>query len=201
MNSRFMSLYESAMGRYQHGGFLVADLVEFTEGALKDRFFDGQPENIKEMVKSFIDCGLNLRVKSVKSTFPAVGGAGNPDYNGFSFAVEVTKELAPGLYSPEVIVVPANLLKIRDTGANLAPVPASLVRDDKSHIKPKEVENGDQGTQYLKPADQTKLSDHGKGKHVKGDRELLNKNVKIPAKTVEGQKDPAKYTAKYLPSR
>ena len=32
-----------------------------------------------------------------------------------------------------------------------------------------------------------------------GDRELLNKNTKIPAKEADKHKDPAKYTARYLP--
>jgi len=201
MKKRFNELYESAMSRYQFGGFLASDVVEFAEGALKDRFFSEQPEQIKELAKAFIECGLNLRVKSVKSTFPAVKGAGNPDYNGYSFAIEVVKETAPGRYSQDVLVVPANLLKRKDDGINLPPIPQAFIRQDTTHIKPKEVESETNDVPFLKPESQTKLSDHGAKKNVKGDRELTNKNIKIPAKPAEGQRDPAKYTANYLPKK
>ena len=116
MNKRFLKVYESAINRYNNGGYLTSDVVKFTDNALSDRFFSSVSDDYKARVKEYIDSGDTLRVKNIKSTFPAVMGAGNPDYNGYSFGIEVCREIAPGKFSPDTITVPQNLLtKIENT--------------------------------------------------------------------------------------
>lgn len=198
MNKRFVEIYESALNRYNRGGFLTSDLVVFIDGALNDKFFNAAGEDYKLKVKEFINSGENLRVKNVKSTFPAVMGAGNPDYNGYSFGIEVCREIAPGKFSPDTIVVPQNLLKYKDTVPNLPEVPNKFKRPDTSHINPKPVKAENEETPFFSPG-RTRTADLGNQKDTKSETELQNKNVRIPSSPAKGASDPASYTANYLP--
>lgn len=199
MEKRFLKLYEAALTRYNRGGFLASDLVKFTDNALRHEFFKNQPDSVKAAVKDLIDSGLNLRVKTVKSYFPAVMGAGNPDYNGVSFNIEIVPEIAPGKFDyQKTVTVPADLLIQVDTYPNLPPVPDKLKYDNKVQIEPKEVKSDTKTKAPFTPAQQQQHSDVG-GKLQKGDRELKNVNVEIPSEPVKGHTDPASYTANYLP--
>lgn len=201
MEKKFVKLYESIFSRYNRGGFLTSDRVLFTKDALRNDFFKNQPDSVKTAVKELIDSGLNLRVKNVKSFFPSTMGANNTDYNGYMFSVEVCPELAPGRFDyNKVVTVPSNLLVHQNDGINLPPVPDKYKYDDKVNIKPKEVDDykGKNETPFVTPNNQTHLSDVN-GKMVKGDRELAISNTKIPSVPVANQKDPANYTAMYLP--
>jgi len=198
MNRRFNKLYEATLPRYTRGGFLTSDRVRFIDNALKTEFFKNQPESVKTAVNDLINSGLNLRVRNVKSAMPAVMGAGNPDDYGYSFSIEIVPEIAPGTYDVnKAVTVPANLLVHQNDGINLPPIPDKLKYDNKVQIKPEEVKINDDKT-LLTPRSETHMSDVG-GKLEKGDRELKNVNVKIPSKPAEGNRDPATYTAQYLP--
>lgn len=198
MEKKFIKLFEAAISRYTRGGFLTSDRVKFVDTVLKNDFFKDQPESIKNAVKDLIDSGLNLRVKNVKSFAPAVMGAGNPDNFGYGFTIEVVPETAPGRFDyNKAVTVPANLLVHQNDYPNLPPVPDQFKYDNKVQIEPKEVKLPDTGN-YLTPQKQTRFSDVG-GKMQPGDRELADKNIKIPAVPAEGQRDPAAYTAMYLP--
>jgi hypothetical protein len=198
MEKRFKKLYEATLSRYTRGGFLTSDRVKFADNALKNDFFKNQPDSVKQAVQELINSGLNLRVRNVKSAMPAVMGAGNPDDFGYSFTIEIVPEIAPGRYDVnKAVTVPANLLVHQNDGINLTPVPDRLKYDNKVQIKPEEVEVNDDKT-LLTPRSKTHMSDVD-GKLEKGDRELQNVNTQIPSKPAEGQKDPAAYTAQYLP--
>jgi hypothetical protein len=198
MDKRFVKLYEATLSRFNRGGFLTSDRVKFVDGALSNEFFKNQPESVKAAVKSLIDSGLNLRVKNVKSFAPAVMGAGNTDDSGFSFNIEVVPETAPGRFDVnKTVVVPSNLLAHHNDYPNLPPVPDQFKYNNRVNIKPEDVEINDDKT-LLTPQTQTHHSVVG-NKLEKGDRELTDKNIKIPAVTATGQKDPASYTALYLP--
>lgn len=199
MEKRFVKLYEAALTRYTRGGFLASDVVKFADNALRSDFFKNQPESMKSAVKDLMDCGLNLRVKNVKSYRPAVMGAGNPDYNGVEFTVEICPELAPGRFDYQrSITVPANLLVHQDHYPNLPPIPDKFNYDNKVQIEPKEVTPDSNKVPFVS-TQQTKLSDVGNGKLSQGDRELTDTNIKIPSEPVASHKDPASYTASYLP--
>lgn len=204
MERRFNKLYEATLPRYTRGGFLTSDRVKFVDNALKNDFFKNQPESIKKTVEDLINSGVNLRVKNVKSAMPAVMGAGNSDMYGYSFSLEIVPEIAPGTFDyNKAVTVPTTLVTHQDDGINLPPIPDQYKYDSKVNIEPKTV--GD----YLKNADsknpfgptvQTHVSNVG-GKNVEGDRSLGDTNVKIPSVPVANQKDPASYTAQYLPSK
>lgn len=206
MNKKFVKLFEATISRFNRGGFLANDRVSFVDNVLRNDYFRKQPEELANAVKELMNCGLNLRVKNIKSTFPAVGGAGNPDNFGYSFAIEVVPEIAPGKFDyNKTVTVPADLLLRHDDGINLPPIPDSMIRKDNSYIKPKNVSDLKQDdVPFYRPHSQTHLSNVN-GKNVEGDRELKNVNVVIPSSPAANVKDPAiggfpdSYTKAYLP--
>lgn len=207
MNKRFLKVYESAISNYNQlgsnfnrSGFLTGDVVKFVDNALSDAFFKTVDKEYKDKVESFIKNGANLRVVNVKSTFPAVQGAGNPDYNGYSFAIEVAPE-DQGLgriVASDSITVPQSLLVKIENIPNLPTVPDKFKRKDTSHIKPKEVKDEAEETAHFGPS-RTRTADVGNVKDSKSETSLLNKNVKIPSSPAKGAANPASYTASYLP--
>lgn len=142
--NRFTKIYESNFQRYQGGGILAGDVVEFVDNILNDEWFDKQSDTIKNRVQEFIDGDFNIRVGSVSAKRPANGGAVQQDQQVDDYYVDVVKELAPGLFT-DVMTLPIHLVQKIDTDVNLAPVPDSQRREDTSHIKPEEVdvESGD----------------------------------------------------------
>jgi hypothetical protein len=188
------------MQRYTLGGFLAGDLVSFKEGALRDPWFKDKGTNTVEKIKNMMNSGLNLRVSAIKNIYPSVYGAGNTDYNGDQVNLDITSEIAPGKYM-DFVTIPSRLVEPKGSYPNLPDVPEVFKKDDPSkkvHIKPKKVKDENQEVPFYSPG-QTRLSDIGNKKLSKGDRELLNTNIKIPSTPAVGHADPASYTAKYLP--
>lgn len=199
--SRFVKLYESAISRFTRGGFLTGDLVKFVEGATRDEFFKDQAPNYIDKLKQFIDSGLNIRVSAVKPVRPSIQ-PGNIQNEASSFLVDLTLELAPGLYK-DFITVPAHVIQPHDTYPNLAPVPDSLKRKGNLNIDPKEVELPTQQEQMMSPQRQTNTTDRGNNKDSETENKLNNVNVAIPSSPAVGERSPAvdKGTARYLPKR
>lgn len=201
MNKRFVKLYESALQRFTNGGFLAGDVVVFKKDALSDPWFKSLGNNTQEKIKSMINSGLNLRISAIKNVRPNVMGAGNTDYTGTEVNVDITSEIAPGKYM-DFVTVPGRLLEPVSSYPNLPDVPEIFKKNDPSkrvNIKPKKVKDEAEEIPFLKPGE-TRKSDVG-GKLETGDRSLLNKNIAIPSSPAINQKDPASYTAAYLPKR
>ena len=166
------------MDRYTNGGLLVGDIVKIKPNAFNHRSFEGN-EELKSQLKAMMDSDLNIRVIHIKNAYPAVMGANNIDYtNPAHRTIDIAQEIAPGrLYNK--ISVPAEVIERKDYYPNLPPIPDSMKREDKSHIKPKEVKAKNTNSEM-------------------GDKEinLGNKNVKldhaIAAKPT---------TARYLPKK
>ena len=196
MKKRFVSLYESMLRRSTRGGYLVGDIVKFADNALKHDFIKSQSEDIKKNLENLIKGGNTLRVVNVISKYPAVGGEGNPDNLSGEYTVEVGEDISGGRILNSAVVSPDMIVRV-DPTPNLEPVPTKNIRKNNVNIKPIPVKDEAEEVPFLSTAN-TKLSDVG-GKLVKGDRELTNTNTKIPAMPVTGQKDPATYTANYLP--
>jgi len=200
MNKNFVKIYESAMQRFTGQGFLAGDVVKFKKDALNDEWFKSLGSNTQDKIKSMINSGLNLRISAIKNVYPNVKGAGNTDYTGNEVNVDITSEIAPGRYM-DFVTVPGKMLETISSYPNLPDVPAAFTKDDPAkrvHIKPKKVDSEQQEVPFYSPA-QTRVSDLGNKKMSTGDRELKNTNIQIPSVPAEGHRDPASYTAKYLP--
>ena len=197
MNKRFLKVYESTITRYNHSGFLAGDVVMFISDALKHKCFNDVQDEYKKEVERIIKSGNNLRVYNVKSTMPAVMGAGNPDDSGFSFYIEVGEDMG-GARVTGTITVPQVLLVLANEYPNLPSVPDNQKYEDKSHIDPVEVKDEAEETPFFGPG-RTRTTDLGNKKDSKSETSLLNKNVKIPSSPAKGAANPASYTANYLP--
>lgn len=197
---KFINLYESAIQRFTRGGFLVGDLVKIKESSLNDEFFKKQASNYIEKVKEFISSGLNIRVSAIKPVYPNSYSPGNIQNEAESFLCDIVLEKAPGLYY-SFITVPAHILEHIDTGINLAPVPDALKRPNNEIIDPEDVSQHTDPTSYMSPYRQTLTTDRGDVKDSKTDKNLPTVNTKIPSKPAEGDRDPASYTARYMPKK
>lgn len=195
---KFIKLYESAIQRFTRGGFLVGDLVKIKENYASDDFFKKQASNYIEKIREFVNSGLNIRVSAVKPVYPNAYAPGNIQSEAESFLCDIVLEKAPGLYYA-FITVPAHLLEHIDTGINLAPVPDALRRPNNEIIDPETVSQASDPTSYLTPYRQTRTTDKGDNKDSKTETNLTDKNIKIPSKPADKVKDPANYTALYMP--
>lgn len=197
MKKRFLRLYESWLTRYNHGGFLVGDIVKFKDGALKHEFVGTQSDNLVVNIKELIANGKILRVINVINKYPAVMGVGNTDDTGPNFTVEIGEDDGGGRVYKSAIVHVGMLDKI-DTVPNLEPVPDNHKYNNKIKIKPEIVKDEAEEVPFYSPA-RTRTADLGNKKLAATETTLKNVNVKIPASPAVGHKDPAAYTAKYLP--
>ena len=214
MKRRFVKLFESAYTRSTNGGKLVGDIVEIDPKALNHPFFDGDEET-KFKLKAMMNSGFNLRIINIKGKYPAPMGGNNDDnINRFEGYADVGTEIAPGRTTNH-LTVPMEILKVvsgtqpekdqspenyngTQLGINLPEIRDRLKYKARINIKPKPPEKLSEDEEFS-PGRQTRTSDVGNKKDSSGDRALNNFNTPIPASPNETRKDPASYTADYLP--
>lgn len=197
MKKRFLKLYESWLTRYNHGGFLQGDIVSFKPNALKHEFVATQSDELVKNLEDLIKDGRTLRVTNVINKFPAVMGTGNPDDVGPDFTVEVGLDVGGGRIYKTAIVHVGMINKI-DTVPGLEEVPDRNKYDNKVQIKPVEVKDEAEEVPFYSPA-RTRTADLGNKKLAPTESKLKNVNTAIPASPNVDAKDPASYTAKYMP--
>jgi hypothetical protein len=195
MKRKFNTILETYLQKYTRGGFLTGDMVKVKDDVFKSDFYKSQTQSYQDKLKSWAQSDLLLRVSAVKPIRPTTQATGNAEITGSEFDVDITQEIAPGRYV-DFLTIPASFIEPYSNGSNLPPIPDSLKRKEKTQIKP----------EGEKPEDEQQIahtvhSDDGKGKLIKGDRKLLNKNIKIPSVPAKGEKTPAvsSYTHNYLP--
>jgi hypothetical protein len=171
METKFTTLYENMLERYQQGGLILGDRVKFKKDALSNDYFKSKGQSLLDIVKATMDPNfdLNLRIGAIKSTRPTTsqnyrGGTESPD----DLYADIYIEYAPGLYR-NPMTVPVGVLELQSDGINTGPVPDSVKRKSKITIKPEPVK-----------AEQ----------EVKNEINLQNKNVQIPGGTKWNDKAP-----------
>ena len=158
-SGKFEQILEGTMCRFQMGGLLPGDIVKFRSNALKHDGIKSMSGQYQEMVKNAMNTDLNLRVSAIKSIRPNTsgyyeGGQGAVTDAAGDFYIDLVVEYAPGLWK-DPITVPMSVLERVDTGANLAPVPDSLKRKQRTS-KPEE--QNTEGEQRNLPKKNTKLA-------------------------------------------
>jgi hypothetical protein len=197
MKKRFLKLYESWLTQFNHGGFLQGYIVKFKANALKHNFVKMQADDLVKNIQDLIKDGRTLRVINVINKFPAVMGTGNPDDAGPDFTVEVGLDEGGGRIFKTAIVHVGMLDKI-DTVPGLEEIPDKNKYDNKVKIKPVEVKDEAEEVPFYSPA-RTRTADRGNQKLSPTESKLKNVNTVIPSLPNIDAKDPASYTAKYLP--
>ena len=174
---KFKTLLEGVFRRYQGGSFLTGDVVKFREGAETQDWCNKQPSNIMEKIKKFMESDLLLRISSVKAIRPAASGDVQQDNQQCDYYCDIVQEVAPGM-GYEFVTVPAFLLEINsEVDPGSPPVPDSLKRKDKTHIKPEKVdEPGANDGDTTKPFSQTRHTDKGNNNMSPADWRLPQEN-------------------------
>jgi hypothetical protein len=197
MKKRFLRLYESWLTRYNHGGFLQGDIVKLEADALKHDFIKTQADDVIKNIEDLLKDGSTLRVTNVINKYPSVMGVGNTDNTGPDFTVEIGLDEGGGRMYKTAIVHVGMIDKI-DTVPGLEEVPDRNKYDNKIKIKPVEVKDEAEEVPFYSPA-RTRTADLGNKKLAPTESKLKNVNTAIPALPNANAKDPATYTAKYLP--
>jgi|11_taG_2_1085331.scaffolds.fasta_scaffold00266_3 hypothetical protein len=121
-NNKFLSLLEKYQSRFEQKGFLVGDVIKFDDNFKSHESYKDLPDNVKEVLDSYIDSGLHIRVTSVDGSGEMVVAQ---DHGGGRFVGKVT--------------IPCCLGAPVDFGDNLAPIPEVQRHETKVDIKPVEV--------------------------------------------------------------
>jgi len=195
---KFTKLIESTIARFTSGGVLVGDVVKLKRNILSHELIKDN-EQMKAKLKELLNSDLNLRVVSIKNKNP-MPSSGNNDQNiaPFRETIDIAQEIAPSRFY-NYISVPLDAIEVVSTYPNLPPIPDSWKHKSKITLKPEPVKKAEQNDEFA-IGNQT-LKSNVNGKNVVGDRVLKDKNTPIPASPAEGHKDPASYTANYMPKK
>jgi len=121
-NNKFLSLLEKYQSRFETKGFLVGDVVKFDDDFKSNDSYKSMSDNVKELIDSYIDSGLHIRVTQVDGGNDLVVAQ---DHGGGRFVGKVT--------------IPTSFVSPVDFGDNLAPIPEVQRHETKVDIKPVEV--------------------------------------------------------------
>ena len=121
-DKKFLALLEKYQSRFETKGFLVGDVVKFDKDFKSKDSYKSMNDNVKELIDSYIDSGLHIRVTSVDGGNDLVIAQ---DHGGGRFVGKVT--------------IPTSFVSPVDFGDNLPPLPEVTRRDDEVQIKPVEV--------------------------------------------------------------
>jgi len=199
MKSKFDVIFENNFSRFQGGGYLTGDIIKLKKGWEKDDWCKEAPAQTIDMLKSFDEQDLILRVSTVKTVRPAVNSSVDAAAGVDGFYIDVTQETAPGRYTGAFITVPHQIIELDGPNDKLPEIPDSMKRDEKISVKPKsleedQAENNPNGITsdtendpgMTNPLKQTGMDD-------KFNRSLHDKDIKQP-KAIAA----TSYTAGYL---
>lgn len=136
MTEKFDTLMEGELSRFQTGGLLVGDRVQFKKNCLNHEYIKARGDSYKQIVAACMEPGfdLNLRIGAIKSIYPTTsqnytgGTTDAPD----GIFLDIYIEYAPGLYR-NPMTVPLDVIERLDDGVNRGPIPDSLKRPNNVH--------------------------------------------------------------------
>lgn len=173
MASKFLTLFESQYQRYQQGGILVSDFVEFIKNYKSQDCYKNLAPELQKGIDELHNSGDNLRVVIVKPRYPSAQ-PGNAQQTGTEYYADVTADQTGGR-NGIVVSVPTSLLQVATTYPNPNPIPDKYRRKDKITIKPEEVEEDEQSL--------SRRTDAGDGKLRQSQLTNPTKNTTLPSKS------------------
>lgn len=149
MASKFEQVLEEQLNRFTRSGLLCGDLVKFKEGYLNDDWMKTQDQIKVDKIKEIVESGDYLRIGHIKSPYgySLAGKSYEPD----NFFVDVTREIAPGIFT-DVVTVPSYLVELIMTGGEnrtQTPINPNNVRPNNEQIKPVEPEKVVSTARYM----------------------------------------------------
>lgn len=157
--SKFQVMVENQKARMENDGFLVGDYVEFRKSFNPDKhpWTARRGERYLATIHAFMKDGLPLRVAEMYTeNQPQTWGAADAlDARSAPRILSIYQENIPaGRIGGEILPVPAEVMKIVDTGANWSPE-HDWAKQEKITITPEEVTGGDEN--HKNPKSNTKI--------------------------------------------
>lgn len=105
--TKFDTIFEAALNRFQQRGILEGDVVKFRKNWKKHPFFDNAGDNLMEKIENLGQEPRRLRVSAIKTSYNE-NGTGYSNHG--SPLVDIVEEEMPGLwYNP--VTVPIDVLE------------------------------------------------------------------------------------------
>jgi hypothetical protein len=149
MASKFEQVIEEHYNRFTRNGFLCGDLVKIKQEAFTGPWSKTQSVEKINMLRELATSGDYLRVSHVKS--PYGFSLNGKDYEPDAFYLDITREIAPGLFTDKV-TVPSYLVELVMTGGEnrtQTPVNPKLVRPNNEIQKPVPVPQTNSTARYM----------------------------------------------------
>lgn len=173
-DNKFLALLEKYQERFTQKGFLVGDVIKFNDNFKSHESYKSLPDNVKEVIDSYIDSGLHIRVTQADGSGDVVVAQ---DHGGGRFVGNVT--------------IPCCLGAPVDFGDNLPPVPEVQRHDTKVDIKPVEVP--------ALPTDATDMDSKVPTEGGNVTHPIHEEDEEVVEEKVEGPKEKeSSYTQQYL---
>lgn len=128
-SGKYDVLLETAIQRFQQGGFLIGDLVKIKKNALSNEKLKGISEQMKQRIKEFQESDVNLRLCAVKSSHAntSLGYIGGPDAPT-DYYVDIVQEISPSNWVNPTTLPMEVVEKLDHESWEPVPVPDSLKR-------------------------------------------------------------------------
>lgn len=156
MGKKFDKIYESVIHRYQAGGFLTGDVVNFKKGYKSSDFYKTMHPEMQQQLEDLINSELNLVVTQVGYDSPG-DSSGNQFKTSEDAVITVAGDHGGGRTYGQ-ITVPAEILELdsESDGINLPKIPQKFRRESPGYEK---------GEKYKRdPKFITNVSDKATGK-------------------------------------
>jgi hypothetical protein len=187
--NKFMSLFESAMNRYQRGGFLIGDVLKFNDNFKSQSEYGALGDNVKEFIDQMIESGLNIKVVGIKDDAPQRFPAGN-NSSSLQVVLDIALDNTGGRFTHHCSI-PCCLGQPGESPyPNLDPIPDEVRRKDKVNIKPEEVVEDEESL--------SNKTDRGDGQLSQTERKLPHENKEIPSTAATPSMEVNSYTKDYL---
>ena len=148
-SGKYEVILETAIQRYQQGGFLVGDLVQIKKNALSHEKLKGISEPMKQRIKEMQESGVNLRLSAIKSkrANTALGYIGGPDAPA-DYYVDVVQEINPANWVNPTTLPIEVIERLDHESWEPIPVPNSLKRmsPEKTEFDKKGISKDEIGT-------------------------------------------------------
>jgi hypothetical protein len=184
-----MSLFESAMGRYQRGGFLVGDIFKFSDNFKSHDEYKSLGQNVKDFIDEMIESGLNIKVVNIKDDAPQRYPAGD-NSSSLHTVLDIALDNTGGRFTHRCSI-PCCLGQPGESPyPNLDTIPDEFHRKDKVNIKPEEVSEDEENL--------ANKTDRGDGKLSQTERKLPTQNTQIPSSAATPSMEVNAYTKDYM---
>ena len=191
MAKKFLTLVENNITRYNNGGVLVGDVVLPVKNYKSLPAFKMLAPEVQKYVEDFFSMEKNIRITDIKTKYPT-GAPNDEDNRGVSFYLELSHELAPGLYDlANKVTVPRDLVYLNNSYSNLPPTDEYKHKEKRTRgvdiTKDKYREEAEESP--YNPYLQTLYSQDG-NKLRKSDTSLNNVNVTLKSTPNSTMRDP-----------